>query len=314
MSDYEIYLPIVFKPQEEPGHELPYPLGAQIAYKLGGRDQYCVEKRLYHYPLYWDEIELSPGVYTFSNDLYDTVNRLDNKLGRDNYQLILGTKCCPPFYSTGTERNSPPKPEHYIDYARFVESACLTFHPWGVEVWNEPEALPHSQWFGGFGHMGGADYGRLARTVYDLGLPTKIVSGASIGLTGVDITTQFLRDAVQAGMKSDYWSFHAYINYWEVIDDTLAFQNIIDYSRNIQTIYNVPQLITETSVLRDTDLPEILEHRQRQVELLQFLYDQMPTTAIKSVLWYTLAETTWEHSSMVQYGVVYPIHDLWTAL
>lgn len=300
-------------------NEMPV-LGAQLEYPLGERDKYCVANRAYHFPLRWEEIETQPGVYTIPASAYDTINRLDKKLGRSNYQLILGTRTCPKFYRRYEDkRNSAPKPEHYQAFARFCEAICLALNPWGIELWNEPEfdaaeSAGFEYYFGGFG-TDAAGYGRMVKTVNNhlkrKQPQVQIIAGASFGLVDGDRALLFLSEAVAAGMKADYYSWHAYWKYSDMLYGGRAYYQALWYSLKAYEIFPVRQIVSETSVRRDTWRPELAAHRASQADLLRFWLRYMDSHPIDSVLWYTLADNGWEHTDLVNKGVEWSVYQVW---
>ncbi len=305
-----------------------YYLGAQLEGPLAGREKWAVPKRVYHFPLRWDECEKQKGIITLPQWAFDIVAGLDSKLGKDNYQLIIGVKTTPTFYSIPPHaRNSPPTPEHYIDFAKFCEAVCMAFSPFGLEIWNEPEfsvseSGDDSEYFGGFG-LAGDLYGAMVRVVYDylINRPVKIISGASFGLLNPNRVFDFLKFAISAGMLSHYWSWHGYIWYYSVVDDIRRYRDLLKFSWDIQAIYDVPQILSETSLMRKTELPELIvtnpdgtksfPHRERQKELLEFELQHRSATNIESILWYTLANNGWRHTDPIEKDVQYPVYSVW---
>lgn len=292
-------------------------LGAQFEGALGTRDRWLVPNRVYHFNLRWDEIEEQEGVHHYTEWMFDNIARLDAALGHDNYRLIIGVKCCPTFYSIPPHaRNSPPAPQYYDNFARFCESVCQVFNPWGIELWNEPEfsvleSAKNAEYYGGFG-LDGAAYGQMVHTIYyALKGKCSIIAGASFGLVNADRALQFLQDAVMAGMVSDYYSWHAYWKYSDIIYGQRDYYQALWYADKAHEIYHVPQIISETSIRRDTHRPELEAHRQSQADLLQFYLKYMPGSPIESVLWYALADNMWEHTDMVNGYVEHPVYQVW---
>jgi len=295
-----------------------YKLGAQLEGGLGSRDKWLVPERAYHIPLRWDEVELTQGTYTFPAWVFETITQMDNKLGHDSYQLVIGLKCTPTFYSLPPHaRNSPPAPAHYADYARFADAVAMTFNPYALELWNEPEfsvSESNPEYYGGFG-LDGKSYGEMVRITHDYlhthNIETKVMAGASFGLVNVARALQFLRDAVQAGMKSDYWSWHGYVWDWQVWSNTKKFRDLLKFSWDAEEIYPVPQIISETSVIRKATT-ERKASRDRQAELMEFLIQHQSATNIESIWWYTLADNPWMKCSFVMGDTAYPAYDVWS--
>lgn len=295
-----------------------YELGAQLEGPLGSRDQWLVSNRVYHIPIVWGEVESSPGIYIFQQHTYDTISRLNNKLGIGNYQLIIGVKVSPSFYSSDPNYGmSPPKLEHAINFAEFVEQVILTFAPWGIEIWNEPEfpkEIALTPYYGGYGTDNGALYGQTVRVIYDYvkerDLKTKIIAGASLGLLSERITLAFLADAVAAGMKSDYWSFHAYVWYKET-PDLSEWNKIFQLANTAHSVYPVPQILSETSVMLNAPAPNNPAHREQQAQFLRYLLGNYQRTQVDTLLWYTLANNGWRNTDLVFADIPYPAYDVW---
>ena len=247
------------------------------------------------------------------------MTRLNLKLGTD-YRLIIGTRTCPSFYALyAGNRGSAPKPEHYLAFAKFIEQIYNTFHPWGVELWNEPEfttaeAAGMGQYYGAWGNAG-LDYGTMVTEVYDyLRYRTpgmRIIAGASFGLLNTDRALTFLADAVSRGMNADYWSWHGYIWDYQVAADNIAFENLLRFSEDAKKIFNVPQILSETAVMRRDDLDDPSAFQVRQAELLQYLIDKISYTNIQGILWYTLANNGWRHTDLVRNSVEMPVYQVW---
>lgn len=295
-----------------------YYLGAQLEGPLVGREKWVVPKRVYHFPIRWDDCEKQKGVITFPQWAYETISSLDGRLGHDNYQLVIGVKTTPEFYSLPPHaRNSPPTPEHYQDYARFCEAVSETFNPYALEIWNEPEfsVAESSKWqeyFGGFG-LDGASYGRMVKETWEclLGTNTKIIAGASFGLVDVDRSLKFLKDAVGAGMVADYYSWHAYWKYSDVLYGQRDFYQALWFADKAFDIFPVKQVISETSIRRDTWREELTAHRLSQADLLKFYLKYMAESPIESILWYTLADNLWEHTDLAAKDIIYPAYLVW---
>lgn len=297
-------------------------LGAQFEGPLTTRDKYLVANRIFHFPVRWDEIEKQPGIYTAPIYASDNIRRMNAKLGIGNYQFIIGTRTCPQFYArTLGVRNSPPRVENYVDYVNFIEFLIMTYNPTGIELWNEPEASIQASGsldyiLGGFG-TDGTSYGEMVRTVYDILKPkypaTLFISGASIGLGGWDAVRSFVQLAKNAGMKSDYWSWHAYLYYGEVAGKPYKrrYADVIRFATEMWDIYQCQQLITECSLMRVQSLPEDKGHRIEQAEYLRYLINHRETMPVDSLLWYTLANNCWRHTDLVENNDPKPAYTIW---
>jgi hypothetical protein len=73
----------------------------------------------------------------------------------------------------------------------------------------------------------------------------------------------------------------------------------------------VPQIISETSVRRDTWREELEAHRKSQADLLRFYLKYMEESPIESVWWYALADNGWEHTDAVNGDVAHPVYGVW---
>jgi len=125
---------------------------------------------------------------------FDTISKMDAKLGRSNYQLIIGLKTCPTFYSIEPHaRCSPPTPR-----TTSVMPGSARRHAWcsnrtGIELWNERSSPCWRQARTRRVRrvrLDGRAYGQMVRVTYDYlrskGQDVKVIAGASFGLVNVD--------------------------------------------------------------------------------------------------------------------------------
>ena len=95
-------------------------LGVQVDGNIYGTEQYIVGGRCYQSPYRWAApdpwLSYNINIYRASANPY-----------------IIGTKTCPEAYRLWPDRpGSPPKPEHYIDYADDMEVIRSTVPTLGV--------------------------------------------------------------------------------------------------------------------------------------------------------------------------------------
>lgn len=296
-----------------------YPLGAQLEGPLGNRKKWTVPKRVYFFALQWAKCELAPEVYTLPSRAYDDIAALNILHGRENYQLVIGIKTTPDFYSSNPGSiNAPVKLSEVPALCAFVQYVDSTLHPDGFEFGNEPEfpeGMKNPELMGGYGPEGGNLYGQTVLRLHDymtLTMPeTRLLAGASYGLLNTDNSLKFLREAVEAGMQADYWSWHCYIYYYTLIlYNPKRYYDILWFADEAYKVFPVPQVLSETSLLR-RDKPELAAHRAEQARMLEFELRYRSGTAIESVWWYTIGENGWEHSDLVWQKVPQPVYEVW---
>ena len=202
-----IYFPLVTNYTPPP--PVTCPIGAQVEGSAAAIQQWVVDGRPYLWPLRWAECEVTKGVYTFPAKAADNHRLLGGK-------QIIGTKTCPTWARLWPEwLCSPPTAEHYNDYARWLCHIIATYHPWGIEVMNEPDCRPKDSAPEQFGcwydyrigwYNSGVRYGGFTKAVYEYVKArypeTNLLVGALMNVNESE-TFEFLRGAIAGGLRGD---------------------------------------------------------------------------------------------------------------
>jgi hypothetical protein len=290
MTDlHTLYLPVVL-------NTAPPAYGVQID---GPLTIPVTQHRIYHTPVRWME----PGAW-----IPDTVSAVDPN------PLIIGTRTCPEQYRLYPDRmGSPPKPEYYEKYVEFVVDLYERYHPWGIEVWNEPDCPtysvpPENQWFYGAWvnnedyYQAGRDYGELLAMVYSVlsGTGCQILGGA-LQNGHVVQGREFLRGMLETGL-CDYVSTHIYPFYGD------NFKQIVEQAlQSVQSMTDKPLFISETALLtkgEDTEAFKIA-----QAYYLSWLREYMAWDGTPW-LWYS-HESSWYSCGLYRDDKPTPVYDVW---
>ncbi len=185
------------------------------------------------FSLRWDEIELSPGRYTWSPDIDAGVKLMANR------PLVICLKLTPKHYRLPPvkSRCSPPQ-STYLDYWKnFVRAVARRYNPAFIEVWNEPECDAKTaliagvdSYFGGFGLTGKVKVfmGKKAWKImtmpeyygYFVSQTVEALKGTGVGvlagalmMTDSQSGTTFWRGARRYAHGYDAVSYHSYTLY-----------------------------------------------------------------------------------------------------
>lgn len=290
-----VYLPLVINKSVIPDVPVTSNIGAQVEGSVVGKEKWVVYGHPYHWPARWSECEPSQGQYVFEDWMYNNNWVLGNK-------QILGTKTCPLWARLHPENLcSQPKAEYYIDYAKWLCKLIEEFHPWGIELWNEPDCRADDAaqnyfgcWYDGVSWFNsGLKYGQFTKVVYDYVKPlhpeVHLLVGALMNVAENE-SLSFLSGAKAGGLKGTDLSFHGYIT------EKSGFDRIFTLAANLKKVVSyMPMICTETSVLSWEDSEEL---KLLQRDYLQHISDRLPTSDIDVVLWYTLAENSWLNSDL----------------
>ena len=294
------YLPVV-----EYNPLTPAVIGVQLEDHITNLDDYIVPDRMYHLPVRWNEVEQEQGHYVVTPYLVTAVPQLDGN------PWILGTRTCPPWARLWVNHlGSPPKEEYWKDYANFINAMITALDPWGVEIWNEPDTQPknaeenyYGAWIQDYGdaYEAGLYYGRFTAYIYplikDVHPEKKIVVGALMGAN-----LDFLRGAVDGGLKGDFLSVHKYI---KKVEEFNAVFNLIYDVQDIAP--GLPIIVTETSLLGDGGE----EHQQMQADYVNYLRDMQGWEGVPLILWYSMANYWWFNNALVVDSVKTPAYVEW---
>ena len=194
---------------------------------------------------------------------------------------------------------APPKPEYWFDFGYFVGEVIDRYHPYAVEIWNEPDVDPtkmiesHTDYYGGWGGMS-VEYAEFVSDVYRHVKPyysyVTIMAGALM-LIGED-QWQFAADLIKYG-KFDVLSFH---NYTQGREYDTAFAK----ADRLRTMTDATLWLSETGYQWDDDwgeMPDTFEWEQ--AFYLKHLVDGALAHDIKSTTWY---DHNWRHCNLVEDG------------
>ena len=272
----EIYLPIVVTS----GQPI---LGVQVDANILGNEQYVIENRMYQTPARWSGLD--------SWLLYNITMFGDNP-------FILGTKTCPLEYRLWEDfLGSPPKPQYYYKFGEWVSTISQEYHPWGIEIWNEPDvpkrfSVPdyYGSWVDDDDkfYNSGKNYGKFCGEVYDVihNAGTKVIAGA---LLGSESSLEFLSGALDARLRADYISYHTYLYMTDDFDKPFRFVE------KLRQVTNLPLILSETSIIGDGSPT----HLQRQADYLTYLRKHQYWEGIDLILWYSLFNN-WHNTALVQ--------------
>lgn len=286
-TEYKIFLPTIYKS--------PSRLGVVLTESaLPQRTQFLVPGSLLQLWLTWANTERSLGVYTWSENLEAIAPTI-----LQIYEFGFSIKNSPPFYRAGDKECEEPLPEYYQAYTDFVLAAINRYHPFWVEIWNEPDvypyevADPHVMGCWGRDYASGVRYGNMLKVLYPQvkqAYPNVTVLAGAMYYAqqdfwkGVAETAQDYFDAV---------SFHHYVqpNPTGWIYPKLAAQYL-------RTTTDKPIWWTETAVLYDNPTPE---NEQSQADFLKQAYYDLDNAGISRMFWLELAWNTWRNCEMVKY-------------
>ena len=307
----DIYLPIV-----NASGFAPYALGAQQEGGLTNFSQWCVPKRVYHYPIYWQRVEAIRGTYK-GWWAYDKNAELINSI---ECPQIITVKASPDWAKAWVHPGSPPAPEYYADYAKFCQFVIDRYHPFALELWNEPDmerdaiVEPDNNYYGAWVdsgetfYQGGQRYGECMKMVTEQVTGSKILIGA---LTSHSKSIEFMQGAWDAGLTGDALSYHCYIRY----PHSESFNRIFTLADWYRKATDLPLLCTETSMLAQGDTPDYAtpEFLQMQADYLRYILDHMEGSEVELVEWFMLGRepNSWANSELIRFGGTTPVYDVW---
>ena len=233
-----------------------------------------------------------------------------------NHEIILSIAGVPAEWAEHSDTlASPPRREHWQDYADFcsmlIDRYCLE----GVEIWNEPDGPLYpgeelERFLGGWGADGGAAYGEFAQYVA-VALADKdcrVLVGAFGWALDSDFVTDFAGTFVSPPDNCAL-SYHSYSYDWWQMQDWDKLERI---STMLSGLYDLPQIVTETSLLHASNVSEDPGFLAAQREYLRYIVVNRPDAVIK-IVWYSLADNGWRSSDLV-YREPKPVYKLWRDL
>jgi hypothetical protein len=117
----------------------------------------------------------------------------------------------------------------------------------------------------------------------------RIIAGALIG--AIPSSLEFLRGAINTGLRCDAISFHKYISIGG------NFNSAFEFGKLVKQKINKPQILSETSI---TSLTDSIELQQRQAEYLEYLKKNYKNSTISIIQWYSLANNIWMNTDLVR--------------
>lgn len=262
------------------------------------------EDSVAHYSIRWDKGEPEPGQYVWESGLGEVISRAY----REKVKVIIGTRASPEWARLKPDWTcSQPKTTAYDDYARWVNAIIDKYHPWGIEIWNEPDVgyndVSQDWWIMGC-FLSGSDYAQFVNTVIPIvkahSPETKILIGALM-LDGDD-QGRFARSLTYA-KGYDYLSYHAYVYAGTGRDDVILEKADLLRSMIVPT---PPLFVTETSMLDygDKCSPAF---EQLKDEYAAHARAGLGPWGLSGALWYTIGGNGWKCSDLLP-GIGY---DYW---
>jgi len=243
-------------------------------------------------PIYWNQIEIEPSVYSWDEDTDIAVKNFRNAGCKT---MGLGIKNTPEFYRLYDGVCSPPTRECFPMYSKFVMKCIERYKPEYIAVWNEPDAprWMDTWYLGCFGDdtEGGLYYSELLNLVHfyvKRDYPdVKVVAGE---LKLDKIPSDFWIAVNNYGFY-DVASYHVYVqkdNWDKLIEHTDWMAANIKEDKELW--------ITETSMQYEEPSEEL---EQLQASYLDYVIRTV-RPKVDRVLWFTLANNGWEHTDLVE--------------
>jgi hypothetical protein len=264
-----IYIPIVFN------NSSPV-IGVQLAIPS---TEYLLPNSMVETFIHWSVIEAQRGIYNWTS-----CDGLIYKLNR--YKTIICIKSSPNWArEVGTLQNNAPSSEYHIDFGNFVLAVINRYHPYAIEVWNEPDAHPGmAEYYGDIPDV--AVYLKLLEQVYIKSNSSSLILAGALANPISDYGK-----AVMASSYCDGISFHSY-SYYPNPDYSLLGQQV----SYIRTRTSKPVWVTETSLLSNS--ADTLELERAQAEYYKFILRN--NGGATAILWYALNGSCWKNNDLVR--------------
>lgn len=277
---YRVYLPMVGATRY---------IGAQDE-TTGEYKKYYAKDQITKITLRWDLIEGKQGEYRWNVEGNDAKIK---SLSKD-YRLLIGTRAAPKWARKYSGYPcSQPKPEYYQDYGKFVKAVIERYHPWGVELWNEPDVER-----GAFGRdwflMGcwdtGKQYAEMTRTVYPMVKADNLtVMVGALMLEDKSWAASFLTN----DPAGDWVSFHAY-PYNGVVDN---YDIPGERAKWLHARTDKGVFLSEISLLDYTGKCS-KAFEKAKADYLTMLNDNLVSWGIEGFTWYTIGGNNWRCSDL----------------
>lgn len=279
----DIFLPVVVSPGPR--------FGCQVDDDIAGFEGRIVPGRLYQTPARWAGIDpwLGRNVAAFGDNPF-----------------IIGTKTCPLEYRLWPDfLGSPPQSQYYGEFGEWASTISREYHPWGIEIWNEPD-VPRQfsvpEYFGSWVdeddfYLAGRAYGLFCAAVYEQIHATgaQVIAGA---LLGGESSLVFAAGMMDGGLRCDYVSYHKYLGMGDPFDTGFVFAD------RLREIVNVPLIWNETNILGDGSPT----HQAKQAEYVKYLRERCGWEGVAGVLIYSFHNWMWENAALIIDGDLTPAY------
>jgi len=248
----------------------------------------------YHINIRWDQVEKDKGTYKWDSATDQAVQGAkDNGL-----KVIIGTRASPKWARKYPDKVcSQPKGGNYDEYAGFVYEIVKRYHPWGVEVWNEPDAkpdvVPDDLWHFGCFDSGKA-YAEVTAYVYPFAKradPGVKVIGGALAMADDKWLDQWLT-APYSAWHQDIISYHAY-SYWKGNNEDIAKA----HANKIRKYGDFELIVTETSLLDSTGKCSS-EFEDAKAVHAQYVNKNIDNWKLYGAIWYTVGGNNWRCSDL----------------
>jgi len=273
-------------------------IGAQDEFSSSKSYTWWIEGQVTKLTLRWDLIEKEKGRYDWNGEGEDSRIFL-----ADESKLILGTRASPIWVRKHPDFTcSQPTPEFYKDYANFIISAIDRYHPWAIELWNEPEVQKgvfEDNWF----YMGcwdsGREYAEMTKVVYPIIKEKHPETLVMIGALLME-DYEWIEEMFAENPSGDTVSYHAYDYY---------FGETGNAKKNALWLYehtDKPLFLSETALL-DMSLECSADFQVAKREYLDSLYKSIQDIGIIGFTWYTIGGNLWRCSDLYP-GAAYDLY------
>lgn len=292
-----LFLSAFLAPTPQPELHYTYLPVVGITRYIGAQDEttgkyqdYYADGQITKISLRWDLIEAKRGEYNWSTEGND---KAIQSMAMD-YRLLIGTRGAPRWARLYPNFPcSQPKEEYYRDYAEFIKAIIERYHPWAVELWNEPD-VPR----GAFGQdwviMGcwdhGWQYAEMTREVYPIVKRDDVVIIVGALMLEGDSWAANMLAYKPAG---DWISFHAY-PYNGVTEnyDIPGRRAKWIHSRTDKGVF-----LSEVSLLDYTGKCT-LPYQRAKADYLEELNENLIVWGIEGFTWYTIGGNNWRCSDL----------------
>ncbi len=262
--------------------------------------------------LLWGKIEEQRGTYNWDDPSIQLLEANIRALRAAGIEPMVIIQWTPPWaQSIPDTLCSPPRPEHYADFARFAAAAAARYSTGDLqvrywEIWNEPDFNKDQvRPLDGTGcwanktapYYGGDAYGRaisvVGPAIKRASPDATVVAGAFAHFWPDDtVTTGFLRGMIAAGALPafDTLSFHAYGEYGA--GDRLIFKS--NSLRRVLAEAGAPKKPLMATEIASTCYddgscpPNFLQH---QANYAARIYAEALALHLQGAMWYTLADS-----------------------